>query len=94
MYNNNNSGGYQFTKMLGDLELDKKGRVKFDPNTGAFIPKDQRRYAEAMKRNPYGVNAGNAINPDVSFFTDILARSNPAPAMQVDPMEMMKRAGY
>lgn len=92
MYNDN-QGGYNFGKFLGDLQVGSQGKVKYGPN-GEFIPVNQRRSAADVRRNPYGVNAGNAINPDVSFFNDILARSNPAPAMAVDPMEMMKKAGY
>jgi hypothetical protein len=93
MYNPDSSQ-YSFTKFLKNLELDKQGRVKIDPNTGAFIPASQRRSAQNVRRNPYNVRPGTAINPDVSFFDDILARANPAPAMQVDPNEMMRRAGY
>lgn len=84
--------GFNFERMLGGLILDKQGRVKVDPGTGEFIPGEQRRSAQNVKKNPLGLNAGNAINPDVSFFTDILAKSNQK--LPGADQDLLSKAGF
>lgn len=54
--------------VLGGKEfaLDKKGRVKFDEE-GNKIPKNARRKFKNLIKNPFRINAGNAIDPGFEF---------------------------
>lgn len=57
--------------------LDKKGRIKFDPQTGQIIPKGQRRKDENFRDNPYGFNLGNIIQPWIDY-SPLNKTSNPS----------------
>lgn len=70
-------GNPVLTKFGAGQPTDRKGRFKEDAE-GNFIPRDQRRSKAAVRRNPFGINAGNAVDPDVSFFDDVLANANPS----------------
>lgn len=54
-----------FTNRKSDFELDNKGRVKIDPNTGLKIPAKDRRKWTAVRDNPYGMNPATALNLNV-----------------------------
>lgn len=87
----NDTSGFSFERFLGDLSLDKSGKVKVDPNTGAFIPRDFRRSKKNVKQNPLNINAGNAIDPNVDFAQVVLAKSNQGFGEDDD---LLRRAGF
>lgn len=74
----NRSPQFQKLKSSFDLDQDRDIRGFMDPETGTLkrVPKDQRVGFKKFKNNPYGVTPGNAIDPDVSFFDDILNQAN------------------
>lgn len=55
--------GPQFKKPKSKFTLDKKKRIKFDPNTGEFIEPNERRSLKNFNKNPFQINPGNAIFP-------------------------------
>ena len=66
---------YSFEKYLGDLEVDKKGRVKSDPNSGAFIPKNKRRKEAAYITAGADALAKSNFAFDPGYQQDTLKRS-------------------
>jgi hypothetical protein len=70
---------YQFRDFLGWIfnpeNQGAAGKVKYD-QSGNLIPKDERRRPNQIKFNPYNINRGNAINPNVTFADEIMAKAN------------------
>lgn len=72
--------GMQFSDALGSWlnnpkNIGGKGRVKFDPE-GNKIPVRERLKPSQIRRNPYGITAGNAIDPNVTFAQAVLSKAN------------------
>jgi hypothetical protein len=95
------SSGFQLAKPNWNFldQLDKQNRIKFDENGDPIKPK-YRIPAKKFLNNPYGINAGNAINPFVPQGQNFLAglqldQTNPVTAAlkpRTNDREMMKVA--
>lgn len=93
MYQQPDYGNFNFNKYLSDLMLDKQNRIMTDPMTGGNIDPNDRRKLKNFKKNPYGINVGNALDPNFEFADNVLSQAN----QPFDPnykVDIMKRAGY
>ena len=70
-----------------DYIQDDEGQVLVNPLTGMVIPEALRRSQASIRRNPYGLNPGNVINPTLDY-SSLIANANPS----VDPRGSLLRA--
>jgi hypothetical protein len=95
MFNQPQAQGMNFSDFLGGLSdpmlLDKKDRVKYDEN-GNIIDPRSRRSLKDIRQNPYNLTPGNAIDPNVNFAQDVLAKGNKPFAQGNDLMNRYQQA--